>query len=203
MFYCLTLFDLLQFVILPIVIVFLIISKSILRSSKNVVATTRQSYSLGIVFGHNQRRLPLQNATGTWVRGLTTQSTHERSAYLVVGQTLGPGDSLHSYSGTAQLINQYDGNLCLYQKGQHKWCTGNRTSPSFTIFQADGNLCQYAGTPENKGRLLWMSGPTQPGWRGKLGVLLTDTGILAIGMIYNHDLSTDDFDFDVLKTIIR
>ena len=88
-----------------------------------------------------------------------TREGRRYNTYLLADQALEPGDRVYSKNGRHRLILQGDGNLCLYEEGEHRWCSRvTQPDPTFAIMQGDGNFVQYAGTPSNNSRIeLWAS----------------------------------------------
>lgn len=79
------------------------------------------------------------------------------ASVLSPGQSLTPGQSLHSNNGRFEFILQRDGNLVLYRtsNGFPLWASGtNGRDVRVCAMQTDGNLVIYS----NGGRALWSSG---------------------------------------------
>lgn len=79
---------------------------------------------------------------------------------------LGNGKSLVARSGKLFLVQQDDGNLCLYhgtpqRQGPFIKCSlgaSQARGPYFTVFQNDGNICTYKGTgPADSKGGVWCS----------------------------------------------
>ncbi len=71
------------------------------------------------------------------------------------GQSLAPGQGVHSCDGRFLFVHQTDGNVVLYKNGAPLWATGtNGQSTSVLAMQTDGNLVLYG--PGNAVR--WNSG---------------------------------------------
>ena len=137
-------------------------------------------------------RLAYSSAPSNGIRALRRNSRIKReerryNTYLLAGQVLESGDSVFSENGRYRLIQQSDGNLCLYEEGEHRWCSRvTQPGPVFTIMQKDGDLVQYSGTPRNPGASLWNTYTSSPWWeyfekRGITQVLLVaDSGAVSI-----------------------
>jgi hypothetical protein len=78
------------------------------------------------------------------------------AATLRPGHSLQVGRQLHSDNGRYTLTLQADGNVVLYDNGNHQavWATNTpRTDPANFIMQTDGNLVLY----NSSGSPLWAS----------------------------------------------
>ena len=110
---------------------------------------------------------------GRAVRRRDEMRVHPSVRVLLVGGTLTANESLSSPDGRWKLTQQPDGNLCLRERNHQDadFCSGasKQLDPgeqAFTVFNLEGNLAQYAGTPHNPGRKLWDS-QSYPGWQGE------------------------------------
>lgn len=83
----------------------------------------------------------------TYARVVSSLITVTYTNRLVAGQTLSPGQSLHSPDHQLRLAMQSDGNLVLYRSdGTAAWSTATSGKRHRVTMQGDGNLVMYAGT---------------------------------------------------------
>lgn len=110
--------------------------------------------------------------------------------FMRTGQHLLVDEYLVAADGKKFVIQQSDGNLCIYagsgpksRTGGNWWCTGRAPGNGtyFTTLQGDGNLCTYSGTPQSpKPGPLWCSRNTSlPADPGIYFTILQNDGNLA------------------------
>ena len=112
---------------------------------------------------------------------------HAAGSALASGQSLNPGDSLTSPSGTYNLLYQSDGNLVVYRAdGTPVWWTGTdgstpgqvtvQTGGDVTVTDPGGDVLWSAGTDGNPGDSLVMQDSGALQVVGSDGSVLWDSG---------------------------
>lgn len=148
--------------------------------------------SLNVVFNINK---PL--AIITQARALVNKKSRQVSLrpseavdehqFLFSGETLSNGQSIISENGRFAFTQKATGGLCYSRDGIDIKCV-DRAGLAYTVMQDDGNLCQYQGTPNNPGKLLWQSQTAKPRGEGIPAVLLSNDGTISVGVYITNEM---------------
>ncbi|WP_395692136.1 peptidoglycan DD-metalloendopeptidase family protein [Nocardioides sp.] len=144
------------------------------RNGAVVSGATGPTYRLGFVDEAAAIAVTVTGtAAGYAARSETAQVvTVAVPSVLRAGETLQPGQYLHSPSGQYTLVQQSDGNLVEYKGSTAVWASGTHGSGLRLVMQGDGNAVVYDGGSARWSTGSWGSGGTR--------LVLQDDGNLVV-----------------------